>query len=129
MANRLNKILPKRIATKYRELFILMLKLHKCSASIGFIKKALHLRVTPKFVEIRGKFIDTSLKKETERSLLVQHVSKHLSEMREIRFKLDTVKDEIIQTCGYGIYKLTFTLLHSQRTIKSMNRVIHYQKQ
>ena len=106
MANRFNKNLPRRIAHIYREFCILSLKLHKTSSSIGFIKKALFLGVTPKFVEIRGNFIDNSLKKETERNLLLQHVSKHSNEMKEISSKLEATKKELKQICGNILYKL-----------------------
>ena len=39
-------------------LYIITSKLHKTASIIGFIKKALHNNATPKFVQIKGQFLN-----------------------------------------------------------------------
>ena len=51
------KLLPKRVVKLYKELKNITSKLHRTAGSIGFIKKALHNEVTPKFAQVKGKNI------------------------------------------------------------------------
>ena len=61
MANlSLVKLLPKPVAKLYKEIKDITSKLHRTSRSIGFIKKALHNEVTPKFAEVKDNFINTN---------------------------------------------------------------------
>ena len=53
------KLLAKLVAKLYKEIKNITLKLHRTSRSIGFIKKALHNEVTPKFAEGKYDFINT----------------------------------------------------------------------
>ena len=53
------KLLAKLLAKLYKEIRNMTLKLHRASRSIGFIKKALHNEVTPKFVKGKDDFINT----------------------------------------------------------------------
>ena len=51
-------ILTTYIAKIYNKLYNTTSKLHKSASSLGFIKKALHHKVTPKFAQISGQFIN-----------------------------------------------------------------------
>ena len=62
--------LPRGIAVIQKDLRNVMSKLHRSAGSIGFIKKALFNKVTPKFAQIRGNFIN-----ESERSILLSHLN------------------------------------------------------
>ena len=42
----------------YNKLYSITSKLHKTTSSIGFIKKALHNNVIPKFSQIKEKFVN-----------------------------------------------------------------------
>ena len=53
-----NFILTTRIAEIYNKLYNTTAKLRKSASSIGFIKKALQHKLTPKFVPINGQFIN-----------------------------------------------------------------------
>ena len=59
MANKFNhKPIPRCVAAKYNSHVVVTSKLQKKGASIGFIKKALHNQVTPKFASVKGQFIN-----------------------------------------------------------------------
>ena len=59
MANTFNhKFIPRRVAAKYNSLTVVTSKLQKKTASIGFIRKALHNQVIPKFSIVKAKFIN-----------------------------------------------------------------------
>ena len=51
-------ILTARIAEIYNKLYNITSKLNKSVSSIGFIKKALHHKITPKFAQINDQFIN-----------------------------------------------------------------------
>ena len=88
MAKIHSSILPRRIANLQTDLFVLYLKMHKVAASIGFIKKAIFMDVSPKFVQIKGQFVSPKLKHETEKKLLFEHLSKHTSDLKNIVHEL-----------------------------------------
>ena len=70
--------LPGCIAAIYKDLQNVMSKLHWSAGSIGFIKKALFNDITPKFVEVRGNFINKNDKYKSERSILLLRVNHHV---------------------------------------------------
>ena len=101
MANlSLIEYLPNRVAEHYHLLRKLTSKLHKTSASIGFLQTALYQRVTPNFVKIKGQFIDKRLKEETERKLTVEHLKKHFNDLQIIRRDYDRSILRLKQICG-----------------------------
>ena len=51
-------ILTTCIVEVYEELYNTTSRLHKSASSTGFIKKALHHKVTTKFPQINGRFIN-----------------------------------------------------------------------
>ena len=61
------KLLPKLVAKLYKEIKNITSKLHRTSRSIGFIKKALHNKVTPKFPEVKDDFINTNDRFKSEK--------------------------------------------------------------
>ena len=68
------KRLPKRIAELYKELKNITSKLHRTAGSIGFIKKALHHEVTPKFAQVKGNFINVNDRYKSEKRILLSHL-------------------------------------------------------
>ena len=68
------KRLPKRIAELYKELKNITSKLHRTAGSIGFIKKALHHEVTPKFTQVKGNFINVNDRYKSEKCILLSHL-------------------------------------------------------
>ena len=87
--------IPKRIAVIYNKFHHLTSKLHKTSASIGFIKKTLFHRVTPKFAEIKGQFINQKDRYEAERRLITSHLNKHIEDLKAIAKEHEDVKQEL----------------------------------
>ncbi|XP_066919453.1 uncharacterized protein [Clytia hemisphaerica] len=81
--------LPRRIANLHSDLFVLFLRMHKFAASIGFIKKAIFMDVSPKFVQIKGQFVSSRLKHETEKKLLYEHLFKHVSDLKNVCTELN----------------------------------------
>ena len=49
-------------------------KLHRTARSIGFIKKALHHEVTPKFAQVKGNFINVNDIYKSEKCILLSHL-------------------------------------------------------
>ena len=92
--------LPRRIANLYTDLFVLFLKMHKVAASVGFIKKAIFLDVSPKFVQIKGQFVSSKLKHETEKKLLYEHLSKHVSDLKNICAESNDKVNVLRSLCG-----------------------------
>ena len=68
------KLLPKRVAELYKELKNITSKLHRTSGSIGFIKKALHNEVTPKFAQVKGNFINVNDRFKSEKRVFFNHI-------------------------------------------------------
>ena len=58
--------LPKCIAELYKEWKNITSKLHQTARSLGFIKKALHHEVTPKFAKVKGDFINVNDRYKSE---------------------------------------------------------------
>ena len=101
MANLSNIItIPKRIADIYNKLYKETSKLHKTSASIGFIKKALYHQVCPKFAQIKAQYINKEDQEQAERKLMLQHLNKHIVDMKNAIELFRRISKELYQTVG-----------------------------
>ena len=92
------KLLPKRVSKLYKELKNITSKLHRTSGSIVFIKKALHNKVTPKFAQVKGNFININNRFKSEKSILLSHSNDHVRSYKllisEHHYILQKLKDE-----------------------------------
>ena len=68
------KLLPKRVTELYKVFRNVTSKLHRTSESIGFIKKALHNEVTPKFAPVKGNVININDRFKPEKSFFFYHI-------------------------------------------------------
>ena len=82
------------IAKYYNKLYWLTIKLHNTGTSIRFIKKVLYTHVAPKFVQIKGQFVNDEEKHQTERRLMLSHVSKHIKCLKEITKEHHEISDK-----------------------------------
>ena len=82
--------LPERIAKKVDKIYRLLLKMHNTASSIGFIKKCIHSRVTPKFAQIKEQFLKKSAQSQAERKLMLDHVLNLLQNFTEIESRIET---------------------------------------
>ena len=82
------KLLPKRGAELYKELKNITSILHRTSGSIGFIKKALHNEVTPKFAQVKGNFININDRFKSEKSILLSHLNNHVHSHKLLILKI-----------------------------------------
>ena len=89
------KLLPKRVAELYKELKNITSKLHRTSGSIGFIKKALHNEVTPKFAQVKGNFININDRFKSEKSILLSHLNDHVRSYKLLISKLYVILLEL----------------------------------
>ena len=80
--------LPERIAKKVDKIYRLLLKMHNTASSIGFIKKCIHFRVTPKFAQIKGQFLKKSAQSQAERKLMLDHILNHLQTLQKLSREL-----------------------------------------
>ena len=85
------KLLPKRVAELYKELKNITSKLHRISGSIGFIKKAFHNEVKPKFAQVKGNFININDRFKSEKSILLSHFNDHL---RSYKLYISTIQQK-----------------------------------
>ena len=81
-------ILTTRIAEIYNTIYNTASKLHKLASSIGFFRKALHHKVTPKFAEINDRFINKQDQIDAERKLMLSHLIRHVLTLKQITYKL-----------------------------------------
>ena len=88
--------------------------------SIGFIKKALHNEVTPKFAQVKGKFININDRFKSEKSIFLSHLNNHVRSHKLLILKhhyfLIKLKDEC------GTVKIAAVLRHIS-TIQQKERM------
>ena len=119
MANVSSVNLPKRIASSYNKLFWLTVKLHNASASIGFIKKCLHLHITPKFAKVHGQFIEDNEKHNAERSVLCSHLRRHISTLNDLTTSHRDASQELLSITGGVIFNLLLKKINiTSRTLR-----------
>ena len=114
-------LLPKRIAELYNELFKLSIKLHQTSASIGFIKKSLHLDVTPKFAKIKGQFINKDDQIQAERKLLVSHVVNHCKDLKNLIKIHRETSHKLQNSTGTLLFKLLMNKINNKTRMRRLN--------
>lgn len=64
------------IAEIYNKLYNTTLKLLKTASSIGFIKKDLYNKVTLRFAQINGQFINKQDQVDAQRKLMQSHLNR-----------------------------------------------------
>ena len=79
-----NFILTSRITEIHNELYNTTSKLHKSASSIGFIKKALHHKVTLRFTQISGQFINKQDQIDADRKLMLSQLNRHVLTLKEL---------------------------------------------
>ena len=116
MASNYNIHLPERIANKYNKLYWLTIKLHKVSSSIGFIKKCLHLHITPTFAKVNGQFLHNEDKHDAERHIMISHVKRHILDLKEVsKNHISSMNDLRLQVGKLLFHKLYRNIIESSR--------------
>ena len=114
MANVLNnKFIPRRVAAKYKTLVITTSKLQKRTSSIGFIKKAVHNEVTPKFATVKGQFLNTNDKWKCEKQILISHLQDHVITVKELVRKYNILVEEMIIVIEEKLMKVSDSITFS----------------
>ena len=81
-------------------------KLHKSASSVGLIKKALHHKVTPKFAQINGQFINKQDQIDAEQKLMLSHLNRHVLTLNELIHKPSQLNNNLLeQVCRFR-YKI-----------------------
>ena len=83
-----------RIADIHNKLYSITSKLHKTESSIGFIKKALHNNVIPKFAQIKGQFVSRHQYIQAEGKLMLSHLNSHVFNLKmqiKTHYDVDTL--------------------------------------
>ena len=101
----------RQVAEPYHQLKKFKSKVQRKAADIGFVKKALHLEVTPTFAKVKGQFKSDKDKWKAEKSILEAHLRQHQKDMVNL---LNKVKEE------EGKIKIR----HTPNYIKYVNRRI-----
>ena len=98
MANLLNRFINTNgIADIYNKFIKVTSKLHKTSSSIGFIKKALHHDVAPRFAKIRGQFLNNKNQLDAEQKLMISDITRHDLKLKETTSKHRTLGQELVK--------------------------------
>ena len=92
-----NFLSDSRIGEMYHKLYNTISKLHKSASSIGFIKKALHHKVTPKFAQINGQFINKQDQNDAEQKLMLSHSNRHVLTLKELTHKLSELDNDLLE--------------------------------
>ena len=98
--------------------------MHKTVSSIGFITKALHNNVTPKFAQIKGQFVNRHKHIQAERKLVLSHLSKHVCNLKiEIKthYDLDALFTLGVSEIRYKLLKKRLLSSLYQERITSFN--------
>ena len=101
MANLLvYNILYKRVAINYNKLRKVISKLHKTSSSIAFIKEALYNNITPTFAKIKGQFLNNKTVKDSEQTLMKNHMNSHYNKLKDLKYEYNFLKSKISSKIG-----------------------------
>ena len=119
MANLLNFKLPKRIAVLCNDLYGVLVKLHKSSSSIGFIKKCLYSNVIPKFATLRGQFLSKNERHAAKPNLLISHSTKHINDLKQLLLKHHKIIDELESSIGLLLFNMFYSnILRTSRAMR-----------
>ena len=95
--------------------------MHKSASSIGFIKKALHHKVTPKFAQINAQFINKQDQIDSQRKLMLSHVNRHVLTLKDLTHKFSQLENNLLaQVCqvSYEILKKQLlNILYCERLV------------
>ena len=120
MAEHIKTILPRRIAVIFNKLFWLSTKLHKTSSNLGFVKKCLHLHLTPKFAQVQGQFATKEDQHTAERIILGSNAKKHIDLLKGIIYEHRKTANELQSITGPLLFKLLYKrILNESKDIRS----------
>ena len=74
IANLFTKHLPTLVSEKYYTIKKLTSKLQQAATNTGFINKAIHNQVIPKFAEVKGQFLKNNDKHDSKMKILHSHL-------------------------------------------------------
>ena len=83
-----------------KELKNITSKLHWTARSIGFIKKVLCHKVTPKFARVKGNFINVNDRYKLEKCVLLSHLNDHVCSNKLLIKKHHYLLNKVKQECG-----------------------------
>ena len=98
--------LPRRVANVYFNLQRYKKKQHQAASSIGFIRKCLHLNVTPKFATVKGQFTSKAAKIKTERDIMTSHLEQHTEKLNVCIESTRALMNDLQLVCGQLLTKL-----------------------
>ena len=111
----------RQVAEPYHQLKKFKSKVQRKAADIGFVKKALHLEVTPTFAKVKGQFKSEKDKWKAEKSIMEAHLRQHQKDMVNLlkKIKEEEEKIKIRHSSGYFRYvDRRITLALRQERIK-----------
>ena len=107
------KYLPKRIAIKEKDLSNVTSKIHKTAGSVGFIKKALCHKITPKFTQVQCNFISKNNKYKAEKSILLSHLNDDVCSLKSLCKKHYSLCTELKQLTGRFLYLVVINYINT----------------
>ena len=88
-------ILYERVTIDYIKLKKIIGKLHKSSSSVAFIEKALFNNLVPTFAKVRGQFINSKIKINTEQKIMKEHMDKHYKDIGDLKIAYNKLATNI----------------------------------
>ena len=98
------------------------------AGSIGFIKKALYHKITPKSAQVQGNFINKNNKYKAEKGILLSHLNDYVWSFKSFCKKKYSLCTELKQLNGNFLYLVIInhinTLQYRERlaSIKTKNK-------
>ena len=87
--------LRRRVAITYYNLKKIKSKVQRKAADIGFVKKVIHLEITPKFARVKGNFASPKDKWRAEKSILEASLRQHYKDMNILIRKMKEEEGKI----------------------------------
>ena len=106
-------ILSDRVATSYNKMRKIILKLHKSSPSLGFIKKSLFNNITPNLATVKEQFINNNTRTTAKKEITKNHLTKHYNDISDLKLQYDDTRNKIQSNIGIIFTKMLIRFIES----------------
>ena len=114
-------ILSNHVTANYDKMRKIILKLHKLSSSVGFIKKSLFSNITPTFTKVQGQFKNNNTRTTAEKEIMINHLTKHHNDIRHLKLQYDDTRNKIQSNIGIIFTKMLIRFIESSLRTERLN--------
>ena len=91
----------------------IILKLHKSSPSLGFIKKSLFNNITPNLATVKEQFINNNTRTTAKKEITKNHLTKHYNDISDLKLQYDDTRNKIQSNIGIIFTKMLIRFIES----------------